>query len=175
MPEALCAALPSQDKERAMNETYVTVQGYVGTEPEEKVVGSAVVATFRVGSTPRRFNKLENSWVDSETNWYTVNAWRTLGQHCLESVHVREPVIVHGRLRANAWKDAEGRTHQSLVVDAVAVGHDLCRGTTTYTKAQPAQGQPGEDDELRAFNALLASGSAPQMTSDGDVIEDPAA
>ncbi len=159
-----------------MNETLVTVQGYVGTEPEERAVGDTVVASFRIGSTPRRFNREQNSWVDQETNWYTVNAWRTLGKHVLASVRMREPVIVHGRLRTNVWKDDEGRTNTTLVIEALSVGHDLGRGTTVFLKATPSATGGGVDDaDLRALNAALGAGG-PQMTSDGEVLEsEPAA
>jgi single-strand DNA-binding protein len=156
-----------------MNETEITFQGYVGTDVDERVVGQATVATFRVGSTPRRFNKQENSWVDGETSWYTVNAWRALGGHCLLSLSIGDPVVVHGRLQAQVWKDAEGHAHQTMVVDAFSVGHDLGKGTSTFVKALPTQG--GDDSSLRELNAQLGVGG-PQMTSDGQVLdEEPAA
>jgi single-strand DNA-binding protein len=153
-----------------MNETLVTVQGYVGTDPEERAVGDAVVASFRIGSTPRRFNREQNSWVDLETNWYTVNAWRTLGKHVLASVRMREPVIVHGRLRTNVWKDEQGLTHSTLVIEALSVGHDLCRGTSVFLKSNPGSGSTVDDAELRALNAQLGAATG-QITSDGEVIE----
>jgi len=156
-----------------MNETEITFQGYVGNAVEERVVGMASVATFRVGSTPRRFNKQENSWADGETSWYTVNAWRALGKHCLESLSTGDPVVVHGRLQAQVWTDGEGHTHQTMVVDAFSVGHDLSKGTTVFVKALP--GQSGDDSSLKEHNAQLGVGG-PQMTSDGEVLdEEPAA
>jgi single-strand DNA-binding protein len=156
-----------------MNETEITFQGYVGNQVEERVVGPATVATFRVGSTPRRFNKKENSWADAETSWYTVNAWRALGQHCLASLSIGDPVVVRGRLQAQVWTDGEGHAHQTMVVDAISVGHDLSRGTTEFTKAVPGLGV--DDAALRELNAQLGVGG-PQMTSDGQVLdEEPAA
>lgn len=156
-----------------MNETEVTFQGYLGNQVEERVAGDATVATFRVGSTPRRFSKKENSWADGETSWYTVNAWRALGRHCLSSLSTGDPVVVHGRLQAQVWTDAEGHAHQTMVVEAISVGHDLGKGTSTFLKAVPG---PGVDDSaLRELNAQLGVGG-PQMTSDGEVLdEEPAA
>jgi single-strand DNA-binding protein len=156
-----------------MNETEITFQGYLGNEVEERILGEASVATFRVGSTPRRFNKKDNSWADGETSWYTVNAWRTLGRHCLLSLSTGDPVVVRGRLQAQVWTDAEGHTHQTMVVDAISVGHDLTRGTSEFAKAVPGQGV--DDAALRELNAQLGVGG-PQMTSDGQVLdEEPAA
>jgi single-strand DNA-binding protein len=158
-----------------MNETEVTFQGYLGNEVEERIVGDgATVATFRVGSTPRRFNKKENSWVDGETSWYTVNAWRALGRHCLASLSTGDPVVVHGRLQAQVWTDAEGHAHQTMVVDAISVGHDLARGTSAFVKAVPGLGHV-DDSAVRELNAQLGVGG-PQMTSDGQVLDqEPAA
>jgi len=157
-----------------MNETEITFQGYLGNEVEERIVGEASVATFRVGSTPRRFNRKDNSWADAETSWYTVNAWRTLGRHCVASLSTGDPVVVRGRLQAQVWTDAEGHTHQTMVVEAISVGHDLSKGTSEFAKAVPGLGQV-DDAALRELNAQLGVGG-PQMTSDGQVLdEEPAA
>src|SRR5689334_12077594 len=55
-----------------MNETYVTVQGWVGSKPQFKEVGgSTPQATFRVGSTPRHFHA-DRGWSDRPTTWFHV-------------------------------------------------------------------------------------------------------
>jgi single-strand DNA-binding protein len=154
-----------------MNETQVTLTGWIGTDVTEKIVGSAVVATFRVGSTPRRFNRRDNTWTDGETTWYTVNAWRSLGRNCLDSLSNGDPVTVHGRLTAQVWKDADGTPRQTFVVDAVAVGHDLGKGTSVFTRRN-ASGTAGTDDsDLRQANADYGLGG-PQITSDGESLDD---
>lgn len=158
-----------------MNETLVTVQGYVGTEPEERMVGETVVASFRIGSTPRRFNREQNSWVDQETNWFTVNAWRGLARNVLDSLRIGEPVIVHGKLRTDAWKDADGRPHSTTVLDAVTVGHDLRWGTSAFLKSRSGSADGVDDSGLRRLNAEL-EGAGGQITSDGKLLsEDTAA
>ena len=42
-------------------------------------------------------------WVDGETTWYTVTAWRALADHVRDSVLKGDAVIVHGRLRTETW------------------------------------------------------------------------
>ena len=59
-----------------MNETLITLQGYVGGDVRIRAAGESQVATFRVGCTPRRFSKKEDAWVDGDTQWYAVNCWR---------------------------------------------------------------------------------------------------
>jgi single-strand DNA-binding protein len=156
-----------------MNETLVTVQGFVGTDPEERIARDAVVATFRIATTPRRFNKQMNTWADGQTSWYTVNAWRSLGSHCLTSVHKAEPVIVHGKLVAQVWQDDNGKDHQTMVIEAITVGHDLSKGTAAFLKASPAAAEV-DDESVRERNVQLGVGG-PQMTSNGQLLEDPAA
>ncbi|MDT0202745.1 single-stranded DNA-binding protein [Nocardioides sp. AE5] len=152
-----------------MSNSYITVQGWVGTEPQERVFGETVVVSFRMASTPRRFDKKLNTYVDAETNWYTVNAWRHLGPNTLESLSQRDPVVVHGKLTTNVYKDSEGTMVQSVVIDALTIGHDLSLGTSQFTRAQRSDGR--DDEGVKAMNADLGVGGG-QVTSDGKMIDD---
>ena len=118
-----------------MNESMVTFQGWLGGDVRTRQAGDAVVASFRVASTPRRRNRSTGEWHDGPTQWYTVNAWRALGEHCASSLKRSDPVIVHGRLTQSTWVNQHGVEMTSLDVDASFVGHDLSRGTTAFTKA----------------------------------------
>ena len=60
-----------------MNESYVTLQGWVGGDVDIRDVGDTQCASFRVGSTPRYLRN--GSWVDGQTSWFTVNCWRGAG------------------------------------------------------------------------------------------------
>ncbi|WP_435742414.1 single-stranded DNA-binding protein [Nocardioides sp. SYSU DS0663] len=130
-----------------LNETVVTLQGWVGGDVSLRQAGEAQVASFRLGSTPRRFSRRSGEWVDGETQWFTVNAWRGLAENVAASVHRGDPVVVHGRMNASTWVSNTGVEVISLEVDATFVGHDLARGTSVFTKtprtAPPrAEGEP---------------------------------
>ncbi|MDO7869032.1 single-stranded DNA-binding protein [Nocardioides jiangxiensis] len=148
-----------------MYETEVTVQGFVGTKPELRQVGGTVVAGFRVGSTPRFFSNSNNAWGDRETNWFTVNAWRSLGEHCAASLHVGEPVIVRGRLRTQTWTQEGGAARSTFSIDAVAVGHDLSRGTSAFLPRSTAR--PVEESTELAQQNDAWSVDLPQVSSHG--------
>jgi len=150
-----------------MNETMVTVLGFVGTKPELRAVGETCVAGFRVGSTPRVFSQRDNTWADRETNWYTVNAWRTLGEHCVESLRVGEPIIVHGRLRTRTWADDAGNVRTALSLDAVAVGHDLSRGGAAFVPDRRPAAQPTAEDQEVARQTAEWTVPLPQVSSHG--------
>ena len=45
-----------------MNETLITLQGYVGGDVRIRSAGDSEVATFRVGCTPRRWSRKTQTW-----------------------------------------------------------------------------------------------------------------
>jgi single-strand DNA-binding protein len=117
-----------------MNDTFVTVQGWVGAEVRHRTPKGTSVATLRVAATPRL--RKGGDWADGETTWYTVTAWRTLADNVRDSVRKGDAVIVHGRLRTETWVPDKGDPVTSLHVEAGFVGHDLTRGTSVFTKSQ---------------------------------------
>jgi single-strand DNA-binding protein len=123
-----------------MNETLVTIVGNVATQPEFRKTGSEVpVARFRLATTARRWDRESGAWSDGHTSFYTVWAWRALGENVMASVGIGEPLVVQGRLRVRE-EDREGKRWTSAEIDAVAVGHDLSRGTSAFRRI--TQGRP---------------------------------
>ena len=69
------------------------------------------------------------------------------------------------------WKDTDGHERQTLVVEAFSVGHDLSKGTSTFTKAVRAS--EADDSALRELNASFGVGG-PQVSSvDGEAFDEP--
>ena len=150
----------------SLSETYVTVQGWVGSDPDFKEIGGQVPhATFRIGSTPRQFDRALNTYVDKPTTWFSVECWRSLAQNAFESVRVGQPVIVTGRLRTHEWTDDAGESRSRVVLEAFSVGHDLTRGTTTFTRASARSATAGSASE---------PASVPAVGSDGEPASVPA-
>ena len=85
-----------------MNDSHITLQGWLGGDVRLHQAGETTVAQFRLACTPRRFSRRTDSWSDGETQWYTVRAWRGLGEHCERSLRRGDPVVVHGRLHQRA-------------------------------------------------------------------------
>ncbi|MCW2774139.1 MAG: single-strand binding protein [Nocardioides sp.] len=122
-----------------MNETTVTLQGWLGSDVTVRQAGDVPVAAFRVAATPRRYSRKTGSWEDSPTPWYSVSAWRGLADNCAGSLRRGDPVVVHGRLTVSVWLNAQGIEVTSFEVDATMVGHDLSRGTSQFTRTPKAQ------------------------------------
>lgn len=134
-----------------MNETQVTLQGWLGGDVTLRRAGEVPVAHFRVACTPRRFNRKTSQWFDAETQWYSVNAWRGLADNCAGSLRRGDPVVVHGRLSVRHYVNANGVEVTSFEVEATMVGHDLSRGTSVFTRSQRQAGTPPvEGDEVVA-------------------------
>ncbi|MFT3871122.1 MAG: single-stranded DNA-binding protein [Nocardioides sp.] len=132
-----------------MNDTHISFCGWVGSDVTLTEIGNgASVASFRVGSTPRRFRN--GSWEDGTTAWYTVKAWRALAEHVHDSVRQGDAVMVQGRLEADVWDKGDGTKSVRYVVVATAIGHDLNRGTSSFTKtARKEDAADREDPRVR--------------------------
>ena len=125
-----------------MHDTFVTLQGNVGGPVTLRRAGDALVATLRVGCTPGRFDRSSEAWVNEETQWFSVNAWRGLAEHCEASLQRGDAVFVHGRMSVRTWINAANVEQQSMEVQAITVGHDLTRGTSAFTRATRQAGAP---------------------------------
>jgi single-strand DNA-binding protein len=131
-----------------MNESYVTLQGWVGNDVDVRAVGETQCASFRVGSTPRYVKN--GSWVDGQTSWYTVNCWRGLGKNVADSIRRGDAVVVHGRVRVDVWEREGHPASVTWIVDATFVGHDLNRGTSSFAKnARTTARDPRENEPVR--------------------------
>lgn len=112
----------------------ISAIGQVATEPKFFASENGVpFCTFRLASTERRFDSQKNEWVDGDTNWFTINAFRTLATHAKESFSTGDRIVVSGRLRVKAWtKDEKKGT--SVEIDADGLGHDIRWGVSKFSK-----------------------------------------
>lgn len=105
----------------------VTLEGRIGSDPEIRFTkdGKAVASFSMVTSKSRKQDNGE--WLESETTWYRVSAWDTLGENVVESLHKGDAVMVTGRLFMDTYNDREGQQRQSLKVEAYNVAPSLKR------------------------------------------------
>ncbi|MFE0100295.1 single-stranded DNA-binding protein [Streptomyces sp. NPDC059009] len=133
-----------------MNETLVTVVGNVATTPVFRELPSGPVTRFRIAVTARHFDREQQTWADGHTNFFTVCAWRGLALNVQGSVAVGEPVIVRGKLRVRS-EERGGQHFMSADIDAVAIGHDLARGTSAfrrvYNRAEPDRAERKQQEQ----------------------------
>ncbi|WP_159767427.1 single-stranded DNA-binding protein [Streptomyces sp. HM190] len=138
-----------------MNETMVCVVGNVATQPVCRELSTGSSARFRLAVTARYWDREKNEWTDGHTNFFTVWARRTLAANVASSVSLGDPVVVQGRLKVRT-EQRDGQSWASVDVDAVAIGHDLSRGTSAFRRTPrgetvaPAPSQPEPNWETPA-------------------------
>ncbi len=144
-----------------MSDVTVTLFGYVGSDVEFHGDGNGSDrAIFRVGSTPRFFDRSQGMWRDLETVWITVKAWRSLAHNVASSIHKGDPVVVVGKLRAQVWDDKDGQQQRRDVLEATTVCHDLARGTSAFRRNErPERPAETSDDEELIRKVEAASGA----------------
>lgn len=152
-----------------MNET-ITITGNVATDPELKqTAGGVSIATFRVASGQRRYDRQSGGWVDAATNWYTVSAFRSLADHAFHSLRKGDRVLLTGRLRVRDW-DSGARKGTTVEIDAEAIGHDLLWGTSRFEKDRPGAGATtGRGDAWAPPASPADEWAAPGVTEEATV------
>jgi single-strand DNA-binding protein len=146
----------------------ITIVGNVGTDPAATILpGGARKVTFRIAASERYYDRKKNEWIDADPSWFTVEAFRTLGEHIEKSVHRGDNVIVSGKLRVRTWENDKGRG-TAVDLEADAVGHNLAWGTTAYSRAQRAESvQQASGDQQTQQREAEQGGDAAVGPRDG--------
>lgn len=114
---------------------FITLRGLVATTPRHIVTSDGLpITSFRLASTTRRFDRTENRWIDGETNWYTITAFRQLAVNAAQSISTGQRIILTGVVRIREWESDE-RTGTNVVVESESIGHDLAWGTAAFTRS----------------------------------------
>lgn len=139
----------------------ITLTGIVATDPRHTVTTEGLaVTTFRLASGQRRFDRATNSWVDLDTNWYTVSTFRLLARNVARSVQKGQHVMLTGKLRLREWKTGE---RSGLTIDVVAdsLGHDLNWYVTTAIRTSMTGQTPPNTGPARPLGAEPGLGAEP--------------
>ena len=96
-----------------MNKIYLI--GNLTKDPEIRTTPNGVsVCSFTI-AVNRRF---KDSAGESVTDFFRINAWRTLGEICGKSLSKGKKVAVLGELNARTYESKQGKTMMSLDVNA---------------------------------------------------------
>lgn len=119
-----------------MNDTMMTIVGNVVDTPRRRRTKTGhEVTNFRVASTSRRFDREQERFIDNATLFVNVTCWRQFGVNVDESLQKGQPVLVYGRYYMREYK-VEEQVRTSYELEALAVGHDLSRGTSQFTRVR---------------------------------------
>ncbi|MEZ2371054.1 single-stranded DNA-binding protein [Arthrobacter sp. RCC_34] len=152
----------------------ITVRGFVAGDVRPGTTNGGVnTANFRLGSTDRHYDRATQQWVDGDTNWFTVQAYRQLAGNIAGSVKKGQRVVVMGRLKLRQW-ERDGRVYNVAQIDAESIGHDLSWGTANYQRSvaqQPANREPDAGTQAARDDLLLAEGQRVDPVT-GEVLDD---
>jgi single-strand DNA-binding protein len=125
-----------------MNETIITLAGNLVTDVDLRTTSRGdALARFRLASTATRYDRANGRWVDGDTTYWNVTAWRRTAQNAAASLAKGQPVIVQGRVRQRtvdrAVAEAPGVTVPVTFTDleATHLGLDLARCRSQYLRA----------------------------------------
>ena len=142
---------------------HLTITGLVATQPRHIVTSEGLpITSFRLASTQRRFDRGQEKWIDGETNWYTITAFRQLAIHAAGSIEKGQRVVLSGRLRIRDWENGE-RTGTTIDIEVDALGHDLAWGTSAFTRSistsssKDATAAPDHEGEATPADAAPAN------------------
>ena len=100
---------------RSLNK--VMIIGWLDGTPELRYTPSGrPVTSFSIATT--------RTWVSSEgeqheeTEWFSVVAWGSLAELCVQALQEDQQVYIEGRLQTRGWEDSSGRRHYRTEVVA---------------------------------------------------------
>lgn len=126
----------------------ITVSGLVATTPRHLVTQDGLpITSFRLASAYKRFDIHTSTWVEGETNWYTITCFDQLAINASQSINKGERITVVGGMRIREWDNGE-RAGTSVEIEATSIGHDLVWGRSTFTRATLADLQREETPEV---------------------------
>ncbi|MFC4085569.1 single-stranded DNA-binding protein [Amycolatopsis samaneae] len=136
-----------------MGETWVTVTGYVTSEPELRKVGDNGhdVVSFWLRSTERRYDKEKAEWGDGRRFSIRVTCWRKLARSAHQCLAKGDPVMAHGRLYTSEFEQ-DGVPRAVPELEAFALGPNLARCAASLERA------PREGTTVRDPRGLWAGG-----------------
>jgi len=126
----------------------IAVSGLVATTPRHLVTADGLpITSFRLAQPTQVYDRAKAMWVDGETNWYTITAFRQVAINCAGSVNKGERVMVMGNLHIRDWDNGE-RAGTSVEIQAESIGHDLAWGTSTFIRTVLVRDTSMDNDDL---------------------------
>ncbi|SEG82963.1 single-strand binding protein [Thermomonospora echinospora] len=128
----------------AAGDTQITIVGNLVEDPNLRFTPSGqAVATFRIASTPRFYDRQSGEWKDGDALFLTCNVWRQAAENVAESLQRGMRVIVQGRLKQRSYETREGEKRTVYEVEVDEVGPSLRNATAKVNKTQRQGGGYG--------------------------------
>lgn len=124
------------------NDVQITLVGNLVDDPELRFTNTgAAVASFRVATNPRTFDRASGEWKDGESMFLTCSVWRTYAENVAETLQRGMRVIIQGRLKQRSFETREGEKRTVFEIDVEEVGPTLRSATAKVTRNLPSRHQ----------------------------------
>lgn len=135
---------------------HIALDGRLGSDVELRFTPNGVaVANFRIGHTPSRFDKQQQSWVDGETVWIDGTLWRDDAERLAEAASKGDLVLVTGALASESWDDrqtGEKRSKLTLAANTVTVLRKKGAGQQSGNFGQASQSAPAAQASQQSYD-----------------------
>jgi single-strand DNA-binding protein len=91
----------------------VHISGNLTADPEVRSVGETQVVNFRLANN-RRIKRKGNDKATNEVTFIDCEAWDSGAEVISQHFKKGDPIILHGALRLDAWKDKEGNDRSRI-------------------------------------------------------------
>jgi len=92
----------------------------------------------KFGIAVNRFYTNRNGEKIEQTDFFNVNAWRSVAVNVAESLTTGARVLVTGRLQSRNWETEDGQKRSAVEIEAEEVAASLRFATVAITKAAKA-------------------------------------
>jgi single-strand DNA-binding protein len=116
-------------------ETTITIVGNITEDPTLTFTPSGIaVSNFTVASTPRKFDKNAQKWVDEPALFMRCSLWRQAAENVAETLTRGTRVIATGRLVQRSFDTREGEKRTVIELQVDEVGPSLKYATAKVNK-----------------------------------------
>lgn len=134
----------------AQGDVQITIIGNLVDDPTLRYTPTGqAVASFRVASTPRFYDKQANEWRDGESLFMSCTVWRQAAENVAESLQRGMRVLVVGALKQRSYETKEGEKRTVYEVTADEVGPSLRNASAKVTRAERSGGQQSRQQPAR--------------------------
>jgi single-strand DNA-binding protein len=122
-------------------DAFISLTGYIATQPTQRLTRTGVPSlSMRVAWTPRWLDRETGEWTDGASSFATVQCYRKLAQNAAMSLRTGDAVQVRGKVSIREYEGKNGEKMINVDIDATSIGHDLCRGVASFSRARTSSG-----------------------------------
>lgn len=115
----------------------VTLVGRLGADPELRFGASGMpILKARLVTSGRKKDPETDKWIDVDTTWWAISAFREMAESAAESLRKGDEIIVVGKMKSREYETPEGEKRSVFEVTADHIGPSLRRATCSLNRIQ---------------------------------------